>query len=120
MSRDAAGSKEQWTILIMASAHQQSIHRDYFLFNSVSLSLFKCFIFFHHCPNPQASIPLQVQVKQVFKYSILMLKVPFECELHFLLIESALLQLRDVSKGWKGLKLWYASKAHSFSRAKEF
>ena len=127
VSRDAAGSKEQWTIPIMASAQQQSILRDYILFktnnffNSVSLSLFKYFIFFNHCPNPQASIPLQVQVKQVFKYSILMLKVPSERKLHFLiLIESALLQLRDVSKGWKGLKLWYASKAHSFSRAKEF
>ena len=79
------------------------------------------FHLFNYCPNPQASIPLQVQVKRVFKYSILMLEVPFECELHFpILIESALLQLRDVFKGWKGLKLWYASKAHSFSRDKEF
>ena len=34
VSRDAAGSKEQWTIPIMASAQQQSILRDYILFKT--------------------------------------------------------------------------------------
>ena len=104
-SRDAAGSKEQWTIPIMASAQQQSLLRNYFLFMTGNSLIpfpfhFSTIFLSNYCPNPQASFPLQVQVKRVLKYSILMPKVPFECELHFpILIESTLLQLRDVSKG---------------------
>ena len=64
VSRDAAGSKEQWTIPIMASAQQQSILRDYIIFKTNNFLI----PFPFHFSNISSFLTIVLILRRLFRF----------------------------------------------------